>query len=138
LAGETTFSVDVLTPEGEIFSGDVVQLSARTVEGEIGVLANHVPVLAGLRPNRLRLRVSDSEVHDFAQSHGVLQVFANHAQVLLEEAVPVEELDLPALEEELTRAEQRLADRHLKDAARAVAERDFERINAFIAIAKGE
>jgi F0F1-type ATP synthase epsilon subunit len=82
--------------------------------------------------------VSDSEVHDFAQSHGVLQVFANHAQVLLEEAVPVEELDLPALEEELTRAEQRLADRHLKDAARAVAERDFERINAFIAIAKGE
>ena len=138
MAGETTFSVDVLTPEGEIFSGDVVQLSARTVEGEIGVLANHVPVLAGLRPNRLRLRVSDSEVHDFAQSHGVLQVFANHAQVLLEEAVPVEELDLPALEEELTRAEQRLADRHLKDAARAVAERDFERINAFIAIAKGE
>jgi F-type H+-transporting ATPase subunit epsilon len=138
LAGESTFSVDVLTPEGEVFSGEVVQLSTRTVGGELGVLANHVPVLAGLRPNLLRLHVSDSEVQEYAQAHGVLQVFANHAQVLLEEAVPTDELDLPLLEQELSDAEQRVADRKLGGAARAVAERDLERAQAFIAIAKGE
>jgi len=138
LAGESTFSVDVLTPEGEVFSGDVVQLSTRTVDGELGVLANHVPVLAGLRPHRLRLRVSDSEVHEYAQAHGVLQVFANKAQVLLEEAVPVDELDLPLLEQALGDAERRLADRKLGEAARGVAQRDLERAQAFIAIAKGE
>jgi F-type H+-transporting ATPase subunit epsilon len=138
LAGESTFSVDVLTPEGEVFSGEVIQLSTRTVDGELGVLANHVPVLAGLKPNRLRLRVSDSEVHEFAQAHGVLQVFANHAQVLLEEAIPTDDLELPALEQALADAEQRVADRSLGEAARAVAERDLERAQVFIAIAKGE
>jgi F-type H+-transporting ATPase subunit epsilon len=138
LAGESTLSVDVLTPEGEVFSGDVVQLSTRTVDGELGVLANHVPVLAGLMPNRLRLRISDSEVEEYAQSHGVLQVFANHAQVLLEEAIPVSELDLSVLETELSGAKERFDDPDAGEAARAVAERDLERINAFIAIAKGE
>lgn len=133
-----TFSVEVLTPEGEVFSGDVVQLSTRTVEGELGVLANHVPVLAGLRPNLLRLHVSDSDVREYAQAHGVLQVFANHAQVLLEEAVPVDELDLPLLEQMLSDAEKRLEDRKLGEAAHAIAERDRERAQAFMAIAKGE
>ena len=138
MAGEATFSVEVLTPEGEVFSGDVVQLSTRTVEGELGVLANHVPVLAGLRPNLLRLHVSDSDVREYAQAHGVLQVFANHAQVLLEEAVPVDELDLPLLEQMLSDAEKRLDDRKLGEAAHAIAERDRERAQAFMAIAKGE
>lgn len=138
MAGESTFSVEVLTPEGEVFTGEVVQLSTRTVDGELGVLANHVPVLAGLKPNRLRLRVSDAEVHEFAQSHGVLQVFANHAQVLLEEAVPTDQLDLTALEADLAEATGRSKDPEAGEAAVAVAERDLERINAFIAIAKGE
>ena len=138
MAGQSTFSVDVLTPEGEVFAGEVVQLSTRTVDGELGVLANHVPVLAGLKPNRLRLLVSDSEVHEFAQSHGVLQVFANHAQVLLEEAVPTDQLDLTALESDLAEATGRSEDPEAGEAAVAVAERDLERINAFIAIAKGE
>jgi len=138
LAGDPTLTVDVLTPEGEVFSGEVVQLSTRTVDGELGVLANHVPVLAGLTPNLLRLRISDNEVEEYAQSHGVLQVFANHAQVLLEEAVPAGELDLAALEAELSGVEERIGDPKAGDAARAVAERDLERIKAFIAIAKGE
>jgi F-type H+-transporting ATPase subunit epsilon len=138
LAGEATFSVEVLTPEGEVFNGEVVQLSTRTVDGELGVLANHVPVLAGLMPNRLRLRVSESEVEEYAQSHGVLQVFANHAQVLLEEAIPTGDLDVASLEEQKADAEKRFADQESGEAARKVAERDLERITAFIAIAKGE
>jgi F-type H+-transporting ATPase subunit epsilon len=138
LAVDSTFSVDVLTPEGEVFAGEVVQLSTRTVDGEIGILANHVPVLAGLKPNRLRLMISDSEVKEFAQSHGVLQVFANHAQVLLEEAVPTDELDVAALEAGRADATERRDDPASGDAAQAVAERDLERINAFLAIAKGE
>ena len=138
MAGETTFSVEVLTPEGEVFSGDVVQLSTRTVGGELGVLANHVPVLAALKPNLLRLRISDSETKEYAQSHGMLQVFANHAQVLLEEAIPPGELDVSALEAEKSDAEERLGDPHIGDAAKKVAERDLERTKAFLALAQGE
>ncbi len=136
MAGEHTFTVEVLTPEGEVFNGDVIQLSTRTVTGEIGVLANHVPILAALTPNLLRLKISESETKRFAQTHGTLQVFANHAQVLLEEAIPPEELDAPALEKEKEDAEARLNDSGLGDAARQDAKRDLERADAFLAISR--
>ncbi|MGA7396296.1 MAG: ATP synthase F1 subunit epsilon [Solirubrobacterales bacterium] len=136
MAGETTFTVEVLTPEGEVFNGEVIQLSTKTVTGELGVLASHVPVLAALTPNLLRLKISDSETRRYAQSHGTLQVFANHAQVLLEEAIPPEELDVPALEEEKADAEARLADDNLGDAARQDAKRDLERTEVFLKISQ--
>ena len=61
MAGGNTFSVEVLTPEGEVFNGEVVQVSTRTGVGEIGILANHAPVLAALKPTELRLHLSESE-----------------------------------------------------------------------------
>ena len=138
MAGDTTFSVEVLTPEGEVFNGDVIMLSTRTVSGEIGVLANHIPVLAALQPNLLRLKISESETKEYAQSHGTLQVFANHAQVLLEEAIEPKDLDVTALQSEKEDAEERLKDPKIGDAAKKVAERDLERSSAFLALAGQE
>src|SRR6202000_1320196 len=102
--------VEVLTPEGEGFSGEGRQLSTRTEVGEIGIRATHAPVLGALQPTELRLKVSDSETKSWAQSHGWLQVFANTARVLVEEAVPKEDLDAGALKEELSDAERRLSE----------------------------
>jgi F-type H+-transporting ATPase subunit epsilon len=136
LAGENTFNVEVLTPEGEVFGGEVVQLSTRTVTGEIGILARHVPVLAALKPTLLKVKVSDSETREWAQSHGMLQVFANHAQLLLEEAIEPDRLNRESLEEQKADAEARLADDSTGEAAREVAERDLERVEAFLKIAQ--
>lgn len=135
MAGESTFTVEVLTPEGEVYNGEVVQLSTRTVTGEIGILARHVPVLAALKPTLLRLKVSESETKEWAQSHGMLQVFANNAQVLLEEAIEPSRLDTASLEEQKADAEARLADESTGEAAREVAQRDLERVEAFLEIA---
>ncbi|HRV61301.1 MAG: ATP synthase F1 subunit epsilon [Solirubrobacterales bacterium] len=136
MAGESTFSVEVLTPEGEVFSGEAVQLSTRTVTGEIGILARHVPILAALKPTLLRLKVSESETREWAQSHGMLQVFANNAQILLEEAIEPGNLTVATLEEQKSDAEARLADDSTGEAAREVAERDLERVTAFLEIAQ--
>ena len=136
MAGENTFNVEVLTPEGEVFGGEVIQLSTRTVTGEIGILARHVPVLAALKPTLLKVKVSDSETREWAQSHGMLQVFANHAQLLLEEAIEPDRLNREALEEQKADAQARLADDSTGEAAREVAERDLERVEAFLKIAQ--
>ena len=95
MAGETKFEVEVLTPEGEVFNGEVRQVSTRTAVGEIGILANHAPLLAALKPAELRLHVGDSETKTYAQAHGWLQVFGNHARLLVEEAIAPEDLDPP-------------------------------------------
>lgn len=136
MANELTFTAEVLTPEGEVFHGEVIQLSTKTVTGEIGILARHVPILAALDPSLLRLKVSDSETIEYAQSHGTLQVFANHAQVLLEQAIEPGDLDARGLEEEKADAEKRLADDSLGDAAREDAKRDLQRADAFLEISR--
>ena len=137
MAGENTFTVEVLTPEGEVFNGEVVQVSTRTVVGEVGVLANHAPMLAALKPTELRLHVSDSEVERYAQAHGVMQVFANHAQLLIEEAISPDDLDAGDLRERLSDAEQRAQEADEDSAARERAEKDRERAEAWLEIAEG-
>jgi F-type H+-transporting ATPase subunit epsilon len=86
----TTFPAEVLTPEGEVFSGDVEMLSTRTSAGSIGVLANHEPVLATLEPTELRLYRSEADVVRFAQAEGYLQFAENRALVLVQEAKPLD------------------------------------------------
>jgi len=137
MAGESTFDVEVLTPEGEVFKGEVTQVSTRTMTGEIGILANHAPVLAALKPTELRLYAGDSEPERWAQAHGMLQVFGNHAQILVEEAIRPEDLDSAALQQELEDAERRLREADEGSAAAERAEKDRDRIEKFLEIAEG-
>ena len=137
MAAEHMLDVEVLTPEGEVFSGEVRQLSTRTEVGEIGILANHAPVLGALQPTTLRLHVSDSETKRYAQSHGWLQVFANTARVLVEEAVPTDDLDAGALKEQLSDAERRFSESEDGSAERARALKDKQRAEVFLQIAQG-
>jgi F-type H+-transporting ATPase subunit epsilon len=137
VAGEHSFEVEVLTPEGEVFGGEVRRLSTRTAVGEVGILANHAPLLAELRPTELRLQVSDAETKRYAQAHGWLQVFGNHARLLVEEAIAPEDLDAAALKEQLADAEQRLVEAEDGSGAQARAQKDRDRAQAFLAIAQG-
>lgn len=137
MAAEHMVDVEVLTPEGEVFNGEVRQVSTRTAVGELGILANHAPLLAALKPAELRLHISDSETKRYAQAHGWLQVFGNHAKLLVEEALAPEDLDVATLKEQLADAEQRLKESEDGSGARARAEKDRDRAEAFLAIAQG-
>ena len=134
MAGDHKLDVEVLTPEGEVFSGEVRQVSTRTAVGEIGILANHAPLLAALRPTELRLRVSDSETMRWAQAHGWLQVFGNRARLLVEEAIPPEDLDAGTLKEQLADAERRLSESAEDSADHARAEKDRDRAEAVLKV----
>jgi F-type H+-transporting ATPase subunit epsilon len=135
MAAEHMIDVEVLTPEGEVFDGEARQVSTRTEVGEIGILANHTPLLAALRPTELRLKVSDSETRRYAQAHGWLQVFGNRARLLVEEAIAPEDLDAGVLREQLGDAERRLSESDEDSAEHARAKKDLDRAEAFLAIA---
>ena len=137
MAADHKLDVEVLTPEGEVFEGEVQQVSTRTEVGEIGILANHAPLLAALQPTELRLHVSDSETRRYAQAHGWLQMFGNRARLLVEEAIAPEDLDAGALKDQLSDAEQRLSEHEEGSADFLRAEKDRDRAEAFLAIAEG-
>jgi F-type H+-transporting ATPase subunit epsilon len=130
----TKFPVEVLTPEGEVFSDEIEMLSTRTAVGSIGVLANHEPVLAMLEPTELRLYRSDSDVVRFAQAEGYLQFAENRALVLVEEAIAPDALDRSTFQTRLKEAQEAAerAEEGTEQQARAL--RDIRRYEAFLAV----
>jgi F-type H+-transporting ATPase subunit epsilon len=131
-----TLEAEVLTPEGEVFSGELEQLSTRTSVGEVGILARHAPMVARLVPAELRLHPPGGEVQRYAQGEGWLEVFANRARVLIAEAIPPDELDAGDLRERLKEAEQRLSEAEEGSAAEELAEREKARFEMFVQIAE--
>jgi F-type H+-transporting ATPase subunit epsilon len=128
------FPAEVLTPEGEVFSGEVEMLSTFTTVGSIGILANHEPLLARLEPTELRLYRSETDIVRYAQAEGYLQFAQNRALVLVEEAIAPEQIDRPTLETKLSeaRAASERAAEDSEEKARAL--RDIRRYEAFLAV----
>jgi F-type H+-transporting ATPase subunit epsilon len=132
----TPFTVEVLTPEGEVFNDEVEMLSTRTTVGSIGVLANHQPLLTMLDPTELRLHKSDSEVLRFAQGEGFLQMSGTHALVLVDEVFPIDQLDAGTIGDRLREAEQRVERAEADSEELRQAERERRRYEAFAKLAE--
>jgi F-type H+-transporting ATPase subunit epsilon len=135
----TTFPVEVMTPEGAAFTGEVNMVSTRTGIGSIGIRANHEPIMTMLDPTELRLYQGegDDDIVRFAQGEGYLQMAGNKALLLVEEAIPVADLDAADLQKKLDDAQARVADSEEGSAARERAERDERRWQRYLEIAQG-
>lgn len=134
----TTFPVEVLTPEGEVFNDEVEMIATKTVEGSIGILANHQPLLAMLDPAELRLYRSEGDVVRLAQGEGYLQVSGDGGVlILVQDAIAPEKLDSADLGEKLRAAETAYerAEEHSEE--QRLAARNKRRWEAFQRIAGG-
>ncbi len=139
MAEKTRFPVEVLTPEGEVFNEEIVQISTRTAVGSIGILANHQPMLAMLDPTELRLYTSENDYTTLAQGEGYLQVQRDsRVLILVDEAGKPEDLDSSEWEDKLKRAEKEIDDAEEGSHQRLVAERDKRRAEAFLKILRGD
>jgi len=133
----TTFTAEVLTPEGEVFKDDVVQISTMTTVGSIGILAGHEPLLGMLDPTELRLYRSDTDIVRFAQGEGYVQVTGDHVLILVEDAIEPDKLDTSDLHGKLEQADKELE--HAEDGTeqQRMLRRDKSRWEAFLKIAEG-
>jgi F-type H+-transporting ATPase subunit epsilon len=133
----TAFTVEVLTPEGEVFNDEVEMVSTRTETGSIGILANHQPLLGMLAPSELRLYKSESDVVTLAQGEGYVQVSEGRVLILVEEAIEPSALDTARLQEQLREADQDASKAEPNSEALNKARRDRRRAEAFLRIASG-
>ncbi len=104
------FKADVLSPGGQVFSGEVQQISTRTVSGELGVLRKHQPLLGRLEAGELRLYLpNDGDVKRLVQTGGYIQVAGDGGVLLLvDEAYPIEDYDRARAEADQQKAAERL------------------------------
>ena len=135
----TSFPVEVLTPEGKAFEGEVEMLSTRTNTGSIGIRANHAPLMAILDPTELRLyEQADGEPSQrFAQGEGYLQVVNNTALVLVDEVMDPDNLNRSDIESRLKDAEHGLESAEEDTEEYRRCERNVRRYKAFLEVADG-
>ena len=132
-----TFPVEVLTPEGKAFEGEVEMLSTRTSTGSIGIRANHAPLMAILDPTELRLYEEESEPKRFAQGEGYLQVVNNTALVLVDEVMDPDSMNRSDVESRLREAEQGLEQAEADSEEYRRCERNVRRYKAFLEVGEG-
>jgi len=105
-----TVPFKLVTPTEVVFDGDAELVIAVTTEGEEGILPNHAPFLAALRPGVLRanVRVDGSTTRlELATSDGFMQALPDRVTVLVDEAVRFEDVVIAKTREELGEAAER-------------------------------
>ncbi|XP_033096812.1 ATP synthase subunit delta, mitochondrial-like [Anneissia japonica] len=91
-------------------AANVKQIDVPSTTGSFGILAQHVPALAVLKPGLLSVHEENGDITKFFVSSGSVTIHADSSvQVLAEVAVPLEELDPQAIKEGLSKANQDLA-----------------------------
>lgn len=108
---DNTFLLEVVTPERIALSEEVQFMVVPAMEGELGLLRNHAPIVAGLKIGVLRYTKPDGEIHHMALSGGLMEVIDNEAKVLAETAEHGREVDLLRAKAAKERAERRLTER---------------------------
>ena len=115
--------LDIVSAEEEIFSGNVKNIIAAAMMGEVGIYPQHTPMITPLKPGELKVISEEGEEHLFFISGGVLEVQPNIVTVLADTAIRGEDLDEAKAAESKKRAEEALADKSENiDAAKALSE----------------
>ena len=115
--------LDIVSAEEEIFSGNVKNIIAAAMMGEVGIYPKHTPMITPLKPGEIKIITEQDEEMLFFISGGVIEVQPDIVTVLGDTAIRGEDLDEAKAEESKKRAEEALADKSDNiDAAKALAE----------------
>jgi F-type H+-transporting ATPase subunit epsilon len=108
MAADQPQRVDVITPEGAVYGGGAEIVVVPGVAGELGILANHAPLVSSLKPGEMHVTDLDGKRHEFATDGGFISVRRNETLVLVGEAVPRSEIDAGEARARLERAQSAL------------------------------
>lgn len=106
-----TFMLEIVSPEDRLFKDEVQFVVVPEVNGELGVLKNHAPMIAALKIGVMRYTDPNGAIKKMAVSGGFMEVMGNEARILAETAEPGSQVDVLRAKAAKERAEARLASR---------------------------
>ena len=130
-----TMNVNVVTPDGTVFDGDVDMVSVRAQSGELGILPGHIPLVAPLSVESVRLK-KGSATDILAVSAGFVEVRPDRVTILAEAAETPEDIDVERAQEAKRRAEERLQRAKQDDIDFKRAQLALRRANTRLKVAK--
>ncbi len=126
--------VDIVSPDGSVFKGDVVGIRAPGVEGSFEVLHNHAPMLAAFDIGPIFVTTEDGSKISFATSGGFLEVLNNNVTVLAETAEPATDIDVERAKESEKKALEALQNADPEDRRKAEVALERARNRARVAL----
>jgi F-type H+-transporting ATPase subunit epsilon len=118
--------LEIVTPEAKKFSGDVDMVVLPGVEGELGILPMHVPLMTRLLPGEVRI-TQDGKQTELVIGTGFVEVSQTQVAILTDMAMSDTEVDETAAEEAVRRAEARVKEKDLSHEEVADIERSIAR-----------
>jgi F-type H+-transporting ATPase subunit epsilon len=106
-----TIHVDIVSAEGQIFSGDASMVYVPGSQGELGIAPRHAPLLTTMKAGEVRVQVPGQEEQSFYIGGGALEVQPHAVSVLADTAVRARDLDEAAALEAKQRAEEAVKSR---------------------------
>ena len=103
-----TFNLTIVSAERKIFEGEVKQIQATGVEGELGILPGHTPLLTAIKPGIVKFTLQDGNEEVIYVSGGFLEVQPNIVTVLADVAIRGSELDTERIREAKRKAEENI------------------------------
>ncbi len=105
-----TMRLEVITAERQVYDDDVEVLVAPGLDGELGILPHHAPLMTALQPGEVMIR-KDGQESFLVVSGGFLEVMANRVTILADACERSEEIDEQRAQEAMKLAEERLSSR---------------------------
>ena len=102
-----TMRLDIITAERQVYSEDVEVLVAPGIEGQLGILPHHAPLMTALQPGELLIRKDGEETY-LAVTGGFLEVIGNTVTILADACERSDEIDEQRAQEAIDRARERL------------------------------
>ena len=110
MADRKQFSVSLVTPDGKAYSEDVEMVTLTGVQGEMGILPQHIRLMTKLVPGELVVRKDGRDVF-VAVGGGLVEVTRTRVSILTDMAVAADKIDEAKAEEARRRAEARLREK---------------------------
>jgi len=104
--------LEIVTPEARTFSGEAQMVVVPGVEGELGILPDHMPLMTQINPGELRITTAEGDQY-LAVGSGFLEVLPDRVSVMTDMAVSEGEIDEKAVEEAVAKAKREIADKAL-------------------------
>jgi F-type H+-transporting ATPase subunit epsilon len=109
-----TLRLEIVTPEEKTYSDDVDSVVIPGIEGELGILPQHVPLMTQLLPGELRVMKDGHELR-LAVGEGFVEITQEKVAVLTDMAVKEADIDETAVEAAIKRAEEAMKGQHISD-----------------------
>jgi F-type H+-transporting ATPase subunit epsilon len=116
------FHAELVSPERKVFAGEVSEVVIPSANGDMGILANHAPIVAVLRPGMLTIKGGASPKSVYVRG-GFAEVNAQGLSILAERVVPAEELTAEILASEIALLEAEFTKAKSDNAKQAATQR---------------